>query len=135
MLVFSINLVVSGNCCNFAAHTVRRSPVGTKWAGSKTFWKMRLSTLFLDTLKLRKLHEFVRTEATVDAYVVCINPFGVVCKHVIDNWYILREASAVVRPTNSGNAKASRCGTGNRYDSHAFFVCSSGQANIKNIEQ
>ncbi len=50
-----------------------------------------------------------------------ISPIVVREHHASVFSHILREASAVARSTEMGNAKASNCGTSNEYGSHAFF--------------
>ena len=81
------------------------------------------STLFLDSQKLRNFHGIVRDVAngrcqsgisSTTETDMRVSAVGV--------YIILREASAwFARSTIPGNAKASDCGTGNRYGSHAFF--------------
>lgn len=78
-------------------------------------------TLFLDCLKLRNFQNPSRNAATVDALeydYTRVRTSRERCDECI--YHIQREASAVARPTDSGNAKASSSGTGNKYGSHAF---------------
>ena len=74
------------------------------------------SALFPDGLKLRKLQDLVRDEATVDAlwnmYILSEDNARALSSDV---QHIQREASAIARSTKSGNAKASIRGTGKQY--------------------
>ena len=104
--------------------------------GKRTFWKCVYRRSFLTPWNFAN---FMNSSGMWQRWMlmwICINPSGVARECDIGYWYITAWGFCTfARPTNSGNAKASRCGTGDRYDSHALFYLSVQLDIEKGIEQ
>ena len=118
-------LRISGFNFNFAdADRSAEARLRAYAGGMQTFFRKRYLALFLDSLELRNFQDSSGMWQRRTPMWICKYPWQVMMREhyrplVV---YILREASAAVRSTNPGNAKASTSGTGSRYGPRAFCL-------------
>lgn len=94
-------------------------------------WKAFTRRFVLDTSESRKFFTVVKDKATVDAYGYVLQTYCACAYRVVPDGYgvlyglyicISAWASALLVQTTVGNARASRCGTGNGYRLPRFFI-------------
>lgn len=104
-------------------HIAHRGPIWDMLGGCAniTFLKSVYFTLFLGNLKSRKFLILVKDKAVVDAMVDMYYLIHSFIRRMSTIYTYLREASAVARSTKMGNARASSCGTSNKYRLSRFF--------------
>ena len=111
-------------------HIASRGPIWVEGRDAFKFWKALLSALSWQS-ETSHLSGFVRNVAATDAFVDMLTSYPVLMReHYAGACYIFARGLCVVRSTNPGIAKASDCGTGNRYRPCAFLF-SISKANEK----
>ena len=115
-------------------HTSSRADAGFGWrmGGYVIYiWKAFTRRFVLDTSESRKFFTVVKDKATVDAYGYVLQTYSACAYRVVPDGYgvlyglyicISAWASALLVQTTVGNARASRCGTGNGYRLPRFFI-------------
>ena len=105
--------------------------LGWRMGGYVYIWKAFTRRFVLDTSESRKFFTVVKDKATVDAYGYVLQTYCACAYRVVPDGYgvlyglyicISAWASALLVQTTVGNARASRCGTGNRYRLPRFFI-------------
>ena len=107
--------------CSCSLSEVRFQMVAGAWQGTHDIRKGVYLALRAWQLGILQIQLVVKDEATVDVQCgICI--FAIVV-WTAGHWSIFGVGFCVARSTTKGNARASSCGTGNKYRLPRFFLC------------